>query len=163
MADNNNNGNSTIFRQKSLDRVSSVEDLEKYIKTTTPSLWLLLASIIVLLVGVIVWSAVGKINVESVSGCSVTSGKVSCLISEDRYESLNENSFIDVEGKTVKINSVTGPFEAKDDSDLSLLHTSNIELGMWYYEVNGSSDLSNGKYKGKVIFEQVSPITFVIN
>jgi len=161
--DDNNNGNNTIFRQKSLDRVTSVEDMEKYIKTTTPSLWLLLVSIIVFLVGVITWAATGKINVETVSGCNVNDGKVKCIISEDRYESITEYSFIEINDNVFKITNINGPIEAKLDGDLSALHTSNIETGSWYYEVNGSCNLSNGEYKGKVVFEQVSPITFVIN
>jgi len=163
MAEKNNNGNSTIFRQKSLDRVSSVEDMEKYIKTTTPSLWLLLVSIIVLLAGVITWAAVGKINVETVSGCNVTNGTITCIISEDRYESLTEDSFIEINGDAIKITSVKGPIEAKLDGDLSALHISNIETGSWYFEVVGSCNLNDGEYKAKVVFEQVSPITFVIN
>ena len=163
MAENNEYGNSNIFRQKSLDRVSSVEDLDKYIKTTTPSLWLLLASIIILLVGVIVWAVVGKINVETVSACSVTSGKITCFVNEDRVESINEDSFIEINDTVIKINKVNGPIEANEQSDKAALHTSNIQIGTWYYEVIGACNLSDGNYKGKVVFEEVSPITYVIN
>ena len=163
MADNNKNGNSTIFRKKSLDRVTSVEELDKYIKTTTPSLWLLLASIIVFLLGIIVWAVVGKINVESVSGCNVNNGSVTCLITEERVDKLNENSYIEINEKIININKVDGPFKADENKDQSMLHNSLVEEGSWYYEVSGTCELSNGSYKGKVVFEEISPIIYVIN
>lgn len=163
MSDNKNQGNNAIFRQKSLDRVSSVEDLDKYIKTTTPSLWLLLASIIVFLVGIIAWAAIGKINVESVTGINVTSGNITCIVAEEKYELIDEDSFIEIDNKEYKITDVKGPYKANQESNSSLLHTSNIEDDAWYYEVIGTGDLKDGDYKGKVVFEQVSPITFIIN
>lgn len=163
MADNNKNGNNTIFRQKSLDRVTSVEDLDKYIKTTTPSLWLLLASIIIFLLGIIVWAVVGKINVESVSGCSINKGTVSCLIAEDRVEKIDEDSYIEINGKVISIDEIKGPFKASEDSNQSLLHNSLIEYDSWYYEVCGTTDLNDGVHKGKVVFEKISPIIYVVN
>lgn len=49
----------TIFRKKSLDRVSSPEQLNDYIKVATPGMWLILLAIVIFLVGMIVWG-VGK-------------------------------------------------------------------------------------------------------
>jgi len=155
--------NNKIFRKKSLDKVSSVDDLDKYIKTTTPSLWLLLASIIVLLVGVISWATIGKINVESTVGCFVENNKIICIVSEDRIENLTDDSFIEINGKKITITKVVGPIQDVDDSRDALLHISNIENGSWYYEVIGNCDLEDGTYKGKVVFEQMNPITFIIN
>lgn len=163
MADNNKNNSNTIFRQKSLAKFSSVEDLDKYIKTTTPSLWLLLASIIVLLAGVIVWAVVGKINVESVSGCVIDKTNVTCFIEENRIDSINESSYIKINDKSIAINNIEGPYKADEGMNQSLLHTSQIDTGSWYYEVKGTCDLSDGDYKGVVIYKEVSPIVFVIN
>ena len=41
----------SLFRQKSIDRVSSPEQLNDYIRVTTPSVWLALIAIILLLTG----------------------------------------------------------------------------------------------------------------
>ena len=48
----------TIFREKSLDRISSPEQLDDYLKVSTPSLWIVLAAVIALLVGIVVWANV---------------------------------------------------------------------------------------------------------
>ena len=41
----------SIFRKKSIDRISSPEALNDYLRVTTPTFWLILAAIILLLVG----------------------------------------------------------------------------------------------------------------
>ena len=46
-----------IFRKKSLDRISSPEELNDYLHVTQPSVWVLLAAVIMLLAGLFVWSA----------------------------------------------------------------------------------------------------------
>ncbi|MCR5735988.1 MAG: hypothetical protein K6G22_15420 [Lachnospiraceae bacterium] len=63
-----NEKNSNLFREKSLERISSPEQLDDYIKVVSPGIWLMLGAIILLLVGVIVWSALGTIPVENAQG-----------------------------------------------------------------------------------------------
>ena len=52
---------SNIFRKKTMDRVSSPEQLNDYIRVTSPSLWLVLLGLLILLVGVIAWSIFGTV------------------------------------------------------------------------------------------------------
>ena len=40
--------NNSIFRKKSLDRISSPEQLNDYIRVSTPSVWMVLFAIIIL-------------------------------------------------------------------------------------------------------------------
>ena len=58
----------SIFRQKSIDRVSSPEQLNDYIRVTTPSVWLVLAAIILLLVGMLAWSVLGTVEARNPDG-----------------------------------------------------------------------------------------------
>jgi hypothetical protein len=60
-----------IFREKSLKRVSSPEQLDDYIKVTTPSVWIILAATIVLLAGMIIWGVFGKIEINTSNGVEV--------------------------------------------------------------------------------------------
>ena len=53
---------SDLFREKSLERISSPEKLDDYIKVTTPSVWLVLAATVTVLIGIIVWSVFGSVN-----------------------------------------------------------------------------------------------------
>lgn len=57
-----------LFREKSLERVSSPEQLNDYIKVTTPSVWLVLIAVILLLVGILTWSTLDTVTVEDNDG-----------------------------------------------------------------------------------------------
>lgn len=59
----------SVFRKKSLDRISSPEDLHEFIHATNPGLWIVIIAVIVLLIGAIVWGATGSI--ETKARCSV--------------------------------------------------------------------------------------------
>ena len=54
---------SQVFRQKSVERISSPEQLQDYMRVTTPGVWMVLLAVILLLAGLIVSSAI--VNVES--------------------------------------------------------------------------------------------------
>ena len=54
-----------IFRQKSIDKVSSPEKLDDYIRVTTPSVWITLAAILVLLAGAIIWGIFGEVTIHN--------------------------------------------------------------------------------------------------
>ena len=59
---------SGIFREKSLKRVSSPEALNDYIRVTTPSVWIVLAALVILLCGMLAWSIFGTIEVHTPEG-----------------------------------------------------------------------------------------------
>lgn len=60
--------NNGIFRKKSIDKVSSPEKLDDYIRVTTPSVWIALAAMVILLIGVIVWGCFGELTVHNADG-----------------------------------------------------------------------------------------------
>ena len=57
-----------IFRQTSLDRVSGPEELNDYIRVTTPSVWIVLTSLVVLLLGMLAWSIFGTVDKQNGKG-----------------------------------------------------------------------------------------------
>ena len=65
--------NESIFRQKSLDRISSPEEIDNYMKVTRSSLWLTLGVIVLLLAALILWSVTARIEANTlVDGQTVT-------------------------------------------------------------------------------------------
>ena len=59
---------SSIFRKKSMDRVSSPEALNDYIRVTTPSVWIVLIALVLLLAGMLIWSIFGTVEVHNADG-----------------------------------------------------------------------------------------------
>ena len=51
-----------LFRQKSLERISSPEQLHDYMRVTTPRLWMILGAIVALLVGFIVYASTTRME-----------------------------------------------------------------------------------------------------
>ncbi len=58
----------TVFREKSIERVSGPEALNDYIRVTTPSVWLVLAALILLLAGMLAWSTLGTVEAHTADG-----------------------------------------------------------------------------------------------
>ncbi|WP_026658454.1 hypothetical protein [Butyrivibrio sp. AC2005] len=58
----------SIFRNKSIERVSSPEQLNDYIQVTTPSVWIILLAVIILIVGMLIWGIFGEIHVKTEQG-----------------------------------------------------------------------------------------------
>ena len=59
---------SGLFRSKSIQRVSSPEQLNDYIRVTTPSVWIVLIALVVLLAGMLIWSVLGRIEIHNDDG-----------------------------------------------------------------------------------------------
>ncbi|MCM1328964.1 MAG: hypothetical protein NC253_05925 [Ruminococcus sp.] len=51
-----------LFRKASIDRVSSPEQLNDYVRVSNPSVWTILAAIIILLTGVYIWGIFGRLD-----------------------------------------------------------------------------------------------------
>ena len=66
MADKESNNG--IFREKSIDRVTGPESLNDYIRVTSPSVWIALLALVILLVGLLAWSIFGRIEVKDANG-----------------------------------------------------------------------------------------------
>jgi len=45
-----------IFREKSIERVTSPEQLNDYVKVSNPDIWMVLLSIFILLSGALLWA-----------------------------------------------------------------------------------------------------------
>ena len=69
----------TIFRNKSIEKVSSPEQLNDYIQVTTPSVWIMLVAVIILLVGMLIWGIFGEIHVNTENGVE-TVAPISCIL-----------------------------------------------------------------------------------
>ena len=57
-----------VFREKTMNRVNSPEALNDYIRVTTPSVWIVLLALVVLLVGMLAWSVFGTVPVNTETG-----------------------------------------------------------------------------------------------
>ena len=60
---NKNAGEKTkLFREKNLERLESPEQLNDYLRVTSPGVWMILSAVILLLIGVFIWAVFGRIE-----------------------------------------------------------------------------------------------------
>ena len=57
-----NNKQKSLFREKTLERISSPEKLTEYLRVTNPGIWAVLGVVILLLGGLLLWSATGTLE-----------------------------------------------------------------------------------------------------
>ena len=58
----------SIFREESLERVNSPDELKDHIHVTSPSLWFVITAIIILLLGFLAWGIFGTVEVHNLDG-----------------------------------------------------------------------------------------------
>ena len=133
---------STIFRQKTIERISSPEQLTDYLRVTNPGIWAVLVAVILLLAGIFAWAAVGTLE---------TNAEVTVVVQEHAAQVV--------------------PYEAVTLDTGMLLRVAGQEIMLTYayYDDYGRSiaaaelDLPDGSYIGSVVVEQTHPLDFLLS
>ncbi len=155
----------SIFRKQSLDRVNSPEELNDYIKTSTPSVWLIVFAAIILLLSVLVWAFFASLDTTVTLNGVAKNGNVICFA-----DSTNQ---IEV-GDEVKIGSVKGKVSAVSQKPVSQQEAETIadtddytlyclNLTEWNYivEVDIDGTTEDGYVTADIIVEKTSPVSFI--
>ena len=143
----------SIFRKQALSRVSSPEELDKYLVVTGPGIWFTMIAIVVLLCGFIVWMSLGHLYTTEKMYVQVDpDGSAKCYVSSEMAETI-------LNAKTVKIGEKE--YAIKDVGFTEVVTESGQAAKPLMIETNG--ELSAGTYLGEVEIEKVNPIKFIIN
>ena len=79
---------STLYRQESMERIQSPEQLNDYMRVTNPSVWVILIAVILLLVGVLIWSAAARIDSYAAGTAQVQDGAM-VMVFDDADQAKN--------------------------------------------------------------------------
>ena len=155
--------NSKLFRSRSLDRVNSPDQLNEYIKVANPSVWLTLAAIVILLLGVLVWSIFGVIETKILTCAVVSDSSTVCYIPEDDAGLLEKGMTFTVGSHTGTIISIADdPVPARSELSDYIMYQLGLDDNDYCYEaeikING---LPNGVYVDQIVVERIHPISFV--
>ena len=154
----------SLFRERAYKKALSPEQINDYIKTSKPSVWVILSVIVILLFGAFVWSVCGKIEMTITSVTVCEAGKSYCYISEKDIDKISDNTYVRIENLEYKINDVSKlPVPASDKISQYGLHLGNFENDEWVYMAEIETTFDDGIYKTYVISECVSPISLILN
>ena len=105
--ENRENQVSSLFRQKSIDRISSPEQMHDYMRVTSPKLWMLLAAIVAMLTGFIIYAS--TTTMESTVDVNVQASYellMTCL-PESELEIIKLNMPVRIAGTTGRISDIS--------------------------------------------------------
>ena len=74
---------SQLFRKSVMDRLSSPEELNDYLHITRPSVWIALTAVILVLVGMFVWSSVTYVDSYVSATAEVEGGRMTVQMDRD--------------------------------------------------------------------------------
>lgn len=156
-----------IFREKSLERIKSPENLNEYIKVANPGMWLCLFAVLTLLLGFIVWGSVAQIDSVVETAVIVKDNKASCYFPESKESKGNSLLSVNIEDKEYAIgqrSAQTVFLDPTEEEDAYILHLLNDNDEEWciVYDL-GDINLEDGIYKGTCVVDSVRPISFFTN
>ncbi len=134
----------SIFRKKSIERISSPEQLTDYLRVTNPGIWVLLGAIIILLAGLFVWSMVGNLETLSEGVAVVSGGQAQIMVTDGNKASI-------AAGMTVRIGADEYSITAVEKDD----YGRTVALA--------PIDKADGKYDVNIVTESIHPIKFLLN
>lgn len=136
-----NNKQKSLFREKTLERISSPEKLTEYLRVTNPGIWAVLGVVILLLGGLLLWSTIGTLETTADAKIIVQYHTATVVLEE------GGNITTDM---TVKIQTY----------EYQIVSTGTDEYGRTYGIAE--AQLPNGTYNGTVVVEVVRPIDFLL-
>ena len=156
--------NEKLFRKSGIDRVNSPEQLNEYIRVANPAVWLVLAAVGFLLLGVLIWGVFGSVETKVDAGVVVKNQTAVCYVSAQYAAQMQP-------GMTVTIGDVTGSIQSVDTTPLSVAVLSDYLRYLTGFaqedfccaatlDVQG---VSEGEYAAIVTLSSQRPISFVIH
>ncbi len=98
--------NESVFRKKSLDHISSLDEIDDYMKVTSPSMWLVMGAIILLLVAAIIWSITGKIETTITTKGLAAQNQVTMELTNDQMDGVVVGSEVRSGGEKGEITEI---------------------------------------------------------
>ena len=155
-----------LFRKKSMERISSPEALHDYMRVTSPRLWMILATVVVLLGGFIVYASTATMeNVKQIK-VQLTQYDSSDLDNEDPGTA--DSTFISAilpmaemdvikTGMKLRLGKEEGRVSwismSEEDNMITVIFEMDHKYIPW----------DNGEYDAELVLESTTPISFLWN
>ena len=158
------NMNNQLFKKSSMNKISSPEQLQDYVRVANPGLWMVLSAIVILLAGVVGWGFIGKIDTTMSTAIVTDGGNAVMYIGESNVEKLEIGMTVRSEDKEYIITDISKtPIKVDESLTDYAIHASGLTVGEWVYAVSIDGEHSDGVHKADIVIESISPISFILN
>ena len=153
-----------LFREKSLEAVESPESLNDYLRVTSPGVWLVLAAVICLLVGAILWGVFGHIKTVTPVAVTVENGKSVCYVPYAKVDGVMNQGVVQLDGKDYPMDTAAEceMIVVAEGTSLRILRAGNLSVGDPVVLVPADTDLADGVYAGVAVTEDLRPISLLL-
>ena len=159
---------SSIFNQKATDKLRSPDDLDRFIRVTNPSVWVMLAACVALLAGLLAWGIFGAVSTSVTSTGVSIKGKTMCFLDAENAAKVHEGDTAYVGGERMEVKTVSSVPYSRDEARGILGNdylVSTLVNGDWAYVVgfSGRSGLTDGvPLTVTITVERVAPISLIL-
>lgn len=145
-----------LFREKSVEKISSPDELNTYIKVIPLHIWAVIIVFVIMLISLLSWIEIKNQTLYLVTAGESKDGMLTCYIVEEDYDDIvkakdyiNACTFIRNEkgedyGELIGINDL--PIQLNEDYDPYLFHLLDLHTSDWVYAVEWKTDLPDGIY-----------------
>ena len=153
-----------LFREKSLEAVESPESLNDYLRVTSPGVWLVMAAVITLLIGAILWGVFGHIRTTAQVAVVIGNEQSICYVPYSEAADVMAQGTVMLEGKAYPLDT-DAECEIQlisEDASLRLLRAGGLSAGDLVILVPVDTDLAEDIYSGTVVTEDLRPISLLL-
>ena len=133
----------SLFRKSSMESISSPEQLTDYLRVTSPTVWIVMAAIVLLLVGMLVWGSIAYIDSYAAGTAQVQDGRM-LVVFDDSELARNVQA-----GMAVTIGETS-----------SVIDSVGITEGGALFAA-ADTTLADGSYPARVIFRQTQVLSLL--
>ena len=133
----------SLFRKDSMERISSPEQLNDYLRVTNPTIWVLMIAIILLLVGMFIWGYFAYIE-SYASGTAEVSGGKMVVYFDDSQQAENVEA-----GMLVEVGSVS----------TLIASVGKTEDGRIF--ATARTTMANGSYPARVVYRTTQVLSLL--
>ena len=157
-------GKTSLFREKNLEAMNTPESLNDYLRVTSPGVWLVLAAVIAVLIGAVLWGIFGRINTTAELAVAASGGETVCYVPYEVLQQVMDRGTVTVEGQEYGLR-MADDYEVtivSEETNPYVRVRGNLQTGDVTVEVPVEAALSDGVYTGTVVTESLQPISLLL-
>lgn len=151
-----------IFREKSLEQIRSPDQLEDYLKISSPGVWMTLTAILLLLAGFCIWGFFGKLDMGMEVLALSQKDKVFLFVKVEDAGRVQPGQLVQAGDRELRVSRVI-PEPARAGKVLTdyHCHVGELEESQWICAVEAEGTLPEGAHRVRIILESRKPASFL--
>ena len=159
----------SIFNRNATEKLRSPDDLDKYVRVTNPSVWVVLIACIALLAGLLSWGVFGTVTTSVTTMGVAVDGHAMCFLTADDVSKVNEGDAAVLGGAKMTVKRVAKVPVSRGEASKVLVSdylVSELIHGDWAYQVIFDGNINelaeDVPLSTTITTERIAPITLIL-